>query len=254
MALLTLVRFAARRRGGRMSRARPPRRRRHRARRARRAARAAAVPGLPDFGHPRGPYATAAVQACRRTSARSTPPSAGVTFDVRGIDTLGEELILFCAAIGATRAAARPARRGPRARRRPSATRPSATARPPRCARSAPRSSGRCWCSAPTSLAHGHLTPGRRLPGRRHPGRARCCSCTPPGRSWRSSACGRSTWSRSAEAAAAGAYVLVALGGLVFAAAAMENFLPFGEAGTAALRRDRARCSTSPWASRWPPR
>jgi multicomponent Na+:H+ antiporter subunit B len=34
-----------------------------------------------------------------------------------------------------------------------------------------------------------------------------------------------------AEAVGAGAYVLIALGGLVFAGAAMENFLPHGQAG-----------------------
>jgi multicomponent Na+:H+ antiporter subunit B len=35
----------------------------------------------------------------------------------------------------------------------------------------------------------------------------------------------------AAEAAGAAAYILVALGGLVFAGAAMENFLPYGTQG-----------------------
>jgi multicomponent Na+:H+ antiporter subunit B len=60
-----------------------------------------AVTGLPDFGHPRGPYATEAVRlSLQERQVDNTV--VGVTFDVRGIDTLGEELILFCAAIGST--------------------------------------------------------------------------------------------------------------------------------------------------------
>ena len=48
-----------------------------------------AVTGLPDFGHPRGPYADLAPKVALRER------------DIRGFDTLGEELILCVAAIGA---------------------------------------------------------------------------------------------------------------------------------------------------------
>ena len=60
----------------------------------------AAVAGLPDFGHPRGPYATEAPRAALN-ERHVTDTVSGVTFDIRGIDTLGEELILFSAALGA---------------------------------------------------------------------------------------------------------------------------------------------------------
>src|SRR3954471_2661897 len=59
-----------------------------------------AVLGLPDFGHPRGPYADLAprIMLSERHVANTV---TGVTFDLRGFDTLGEELILFVAALGA---------------------------------------------------------------------------------------------------------------------------------------------------------
>ena len=58
-----------------------------------------AVAGLPDFGHYRGPYGTvlnAHVPAERHVSN----VVAAVVFDYRGFDTLGEEFILFAAALG----------------------------------------------------------------------------------------------------------------------------------------------------------
>jgi multicomponent Na+:H+ antiporter subunit B len=59
-----------------------------------------AVGGLPVFGHPRGPYADLApkIMLDERHVANAV---TGVTFDLRGFDTLGEELILFVAALGA---------------------------------------------------------------------------------------------------------------------------------------------------------
>jgi multicomponent Na+:H+ antiporter subunit B len=60
-----------------------------------------AVAGLPDFGHPRGPYADLAPKIMLN-ERHVTNAVTGVTFDLRGFDTLGEELILFVAALGAT--------------------------------------------------------------------------------------------------------------------------------------------------------
>ncbi len=59
-----------------------------------------AIGGLPDFGHPRGPYADLAprIMLDERHVANAV---TGITFDLRGFDTLGEELILFVAALGA---------------------------------------------------------------------------------------------------------------------------------------------------------
>jgi multicomponent Na+:H+ antiporter subunit B len=58
------------------------------------------VGGLPDYGHPRGPYADLAPKIML-DERHVTNAVTGVTFDLRGFDTLGEELILFVAALGA---------------------------------------------------------------------------------------------------------------------------------------------------------
>ena len=58
------------------------------------------VSGLPDYGHPRGPYANLAPKIML-DERHVTNAVTGVTFDLRGFDTLGEELILFVAALGA---------------------------------------------------------------------------------------------------------------------------------------------------------
>lgn len=57
--------------------------------------------GLPDFGHAAGAYG-------RRLAETAVPDRTAtntvmvITFDYRGLDTLGEEFILFAAAIGVT--------------------------------------------------------------------------------------------------------------------------------------------------------
>jgi multicomponent Na+:H+ antiporter subunit B len=57
------------------------------------------VSGLADFGHYPGPYGTVlnAVEPQQRHAANVV---SAVVFDYRGVDTLGEELILFCAVMG----------------------------------------------------------------------------------------------------------------------------------------------------------
>ena len=60
-----------------------------------------AIAGLPAFGHYRGPYGyvlNQVVVPLRHT----TNVVMGTTFDVRGIDTMGEEFILYAAVIGVT--------------------------------------------------------------------------------------------------------------------------------------------------------
>ena len=60
---------------------------------------AAGVAGLPHFGHYRGPYGQ--VVSRLAVPARGADNAvAAVVFDIRGVDTMGEELILFCAAVG----------------------------------------------------------------------------------------------------------------------------------------------------------
>jgi multicomponent Na+:H+ antiporter subunit B len=60
-----------------------------------------ATAGLPAFGHYRGPYGYAlnrVVVPLRHTSN----VVMGTTFDVRGVDTMGEEFILYAAVLGIT--------------------------------------------------------------------------------------------------------------------------------------------------------
>jgi len=59
------------------------------------------VAGLPAFGHYRGPYGFVLdriVVPLRHT----TNVVMGTTFDVRGVDTMGEEFILYAAVLGVT--------------------------------------------------------------------------------------------------------------------------------------------------------
>jgi multicomponent Na+:H+ antiporter subunit B len=180
-----------------------------------------AVAGLPDFGHPRGPYATEAVKAALE-QRHVTNTVVGITFDVRGIDTLGEELILFCAAIGAT-LLLRTQRR--RRRREPGGGIPVSM-----------RALGAALVG-PVLLfglyvvAHGQLTPGGGFQGGVilaaalllvfAAGKARAVARVRP-----------VGLVEVAEAAGAAAYVLIAIGGLVFGAVALANFLPLGTQGS----------------------
>lgn len=58
-----------------------------------------AVAGLPGFGHYPGPYGPVILHDAV-TQTRATGVVSAVNFDYRGIDTVGEEFILFTAAAG----------------------------------------------------------------------------------------------------------------------------------------------------------
>jgi multicomponent Na+:H+ antiporter subunit B len=189
---------------------------------------AIAVTGLPDFGHPRGPYATLAVQLTleQRHAANTV---AGVTFDLRGIDTLGEELILFCAAIGSTLLL-----RAQRSEGRVAEAAEQADAARPRLPGSL-RALGGLLVGPALVLgvyivAHGHLTPGGGFQG----GvilAAALLLVYAAGQVLALERVRPVELVEVTEAVGAAAYVLVAVGGLVFAGAAMENFLPYGTQG-----------------------
>lgn len=55
--------------------------------------------GLPDFGHYRGPYGKVLAKIAV-PERKATDIVSSTTFDFRGFDTLGEEMILFTAALG----------------------------------------------------------------------------------------------------------------------------------------------------------
>jgi len=60
-----------------------------------------AIAGLPEFGHYRGPYGYVLNQIVVPLR-HSTNVVMGTTFDVRGLDTMGEEFILYAAVLGVT--------------------------------------------------------------------------------------------------------------------------------------------------------
>jgi multicomponent Na+:H+ antiporter subunit B len=58
-----------------------------------------AVAGLPDFGHYRGPYGKV-LNSVAVGERHATNVVAAVVFDYRGVDTMGEEFILFASVMG----------------------------------------------------------------------------------------------------------------------------------------------------------
>jgi multicomponent Na+:H+ antiporter subunit B len=188
-----------------------------------------AVAGLPDFGHPRGPYADLAPKIML-DERHVTNAVTGVTFDLRGFDTLGEELILFVAALGATvllraqrtehsvqRAEDAEERRGP------------GTA-------DALRAFGAVLVGPMLLLGiyivvHGALTPGGGFQG----GVILAGALLLVYAAGQVAAVERVrpvSLVEVADAVGAGAYTLVAVAGLVLGVAAMDNVLPTGTAGS----------------------
>jgi multicomponent Na+:H+ antiporter subunit B len=187
------------------------------------------VAGLPDYGHPRGPYATLAPKIML-DERQVTNAVTGVTFDLRGFDTLGEELILFVAALGATvllraqrseesveRAAEAEERRGPETS-------------------AALRALGAVLVGPVVLLGiyvvvHGALTPGGGFQG----------GVILAGALLLVYAAGQVAAVQRvrpvsvvevADAVGAASYTLIAVAGLIFGVAAMDNVLPFGTAGS----------------------
>jgi multicomponent Na+:H+ antiporter subunit B len=187
-----------------------------------------AVAGLPDFGHPRGPYATEAVRLTV-SDRHVTNTVTGVTFDVRGIDTLGEELILFCAAIGSTVLLRSQREQG----RVEEAAREADDARPgiPAALRLLGAVLvGPVLMFGTYIVAHGHLTPGGGFQG----GvilAAALLLVYAAGRLLALERVRPVALVEVADAVGAAAFVLVAIGGLVFGVAALANFLPLGTLG-----------------------
>ena len=188
-----------------------------------------AVAGLPDVGHPRGPYATAAPRAVLE-ERQVNNTVVGVAFDVRGIDTLGEELILFSAAIGAAILL--------RTQRRPEHT-DEAAAEAAAARRRTPASVralgaglvGPALVLGVYVVAHGQLSPGGGFQGGVILAGALLLVFV-AGQTMAPGHVSPLPLVELADAVGAGAYALIAIGGLVFGAAAMENFLPLATAGS----------------------
>jgi multicomponent Na+:H+ antiporter subunit B len=190
----------------------------------------AAVLGLPDLGE--GAPARMADEALRIAleERHVTNTVVGITFDVRGIDTLGEELILFSAAIGSALLL-----RAQRDEQRAAHTRGEAEERRQRLPSSV-RAFGAVLVGPLIVLgiyvvAHGPLTPGGGFQG----GvllAAALLGAYAAGQLVTLERVRPVPLVELAEAVGAAAYVLVAIGGIVFAGAAMANFLPLGSEGS----------------------
>jgi multicomponent Na+:H+ antiporter subunit B len=188
-----------------------------------------AVTGLPDFGHPRGPYATAGVELMLK-ERRVDNTIVGITFDLRGIDTLGEELILFSAALGAT-LLLRSQRREGRAEEAAERSDEERPAIPPSLRAAGAYLVGPTLMLAVYVIAHGNLTPGGGFQGGVIAAAALLLVYA-AGQLLAVEHVRPVALVELAEAVGAAAYVLVAIGGIVFAAVAMENFLGFGTEGS----------------------
>jgi len=188
-----------------------------------------AVGGLPDFGHPRGPYADLAPKIML-DERHVTNTVTGVTFDLRGFDTLGEELILFVAALGAT--VLLRAQRGEREAQEAAAAeerRATGTADSLRALGAA--LVGPVLLLGAYIVVHGALTPGGGFQG----GVILAGALLLVYAAGQVAAVQRVrpvSLVEVADAVGAASYALVALAGLVFGVAAMDNVLPLGTTGS----------------------
>jgi len=188
-----------------------------------------AVGGLPDLGHPRGPYAVLAPKIMLR-ERHVTNTVTGVTFDLRGFDTLGEELILYVAALGAAVLL--------RAQRSDRAAEQAAEAEERRGPGTADalRALGAILVGPVVLLGvyvvvHGALTPGGGFQG----GVLLAGALLLVYAAGQSAAVQRVrpvSLVEVADALGAASYVLIAISGLVFGVAVMDNVLPLGTTGS----------------------
>jgi multicomponent Na+:H+ antiporter subunit B len=188
-----------------------------------------AVTGLADFGHYSGVYGLV-LQHVAVAQRHATDVVTAVTFDYRGYDTLGEEFILFAAAVGC--AVLLRAQRGEKAVEEASSRadeRADSVARPVRALGAA--------LVAPTVVlggyivAHGHLTPGGGFAGGVVLAAAAVLVYV----------AGQYATLRRvepvapmelADALGAAGFALIGVGGLVFGLAALHNFLGYGIVGS----------------------
>jgi len=184
-----------------------------------------AVSELSAFGHYTGVYGLA-LEHVALSQRRATDIVAPVVFDYRGVDTLGEEFILFAAAVGTAillrgqRGETEAEQSGQRAQERAEQVR-----RPVRALGAA--MTGPTVVVGAYTIAHGHLTPGGGFQGGLIVSAATVLVY----------AAGQAVAFRRvspepvlelADGVGAAAFALVAIGGLIFGLAALHNFLPLG--------------------------
>ena len=184
-----------------------------------------AVTGLPGAGHPAGPNAQHVPLLLARDRQVANAVN-GVTYDLRGADTLGEELILFAAALGAAvllRTGARPKEASARRTR----TTPSSALRALATVLVAP-----LLVLGAYVVTHGHLSPGGGFQG----GVALAALVLLVYAAGRDARLRRASapehGAEVVEAAGAVAFALVAPGGIVLAGALLANFIAHGTLGS----------------------
>ena len=182
--------------------------------------------GLPELGSFDGVYSRT-VSEIALPERHATNIVATTTFDLRGIDTLGEELILFTAAIGVLallrlgrgeeEVAADPAEQAP-------------TARSSTLAAIAAALAGPTLALALYVVLHGHLTPGGGFQGGVVLAGALLLVYLAGAhlqRRWITPLAAMEL----GKAIGAGGFALIGLGGIIFASAYLEDFLGLGTIG-----------------------
>jgi multicomponent Na+:H+ antiporter subunit B len=188
-----------------------------------------AVTGLEPFGHYPGPYGDVIARVV--PDARHTGQLVAATvFDVRGFDTLGEEMILFAAACGC---AALLRRRRAQAgaddaggdRAAPARPRPSFAVRALGAALVGPMTVLGAYV-----IVHGHLTPGGGFSGGVIVAGA-LLGAYAAGQVVRLGPVRSMPLLEGAEALGAGGFLALALGTLVASGVLLKNVLPLGTTG-----------------------
>jgi multicomponent Na+:H+ antiporter subunit B len=174
----------------------------------------------PDAPPPRSAKLSTSVAVHER---HVTDTVAGVTFDMRGLDTLGEELILFAAALGASVLL-----RAQRSEDEDEAERPAPLPGPARALAYA--LVGPTLVFGAYIVSHGHLTPGGGFQGGVILASALLLAYV-GGHVLPSEAVQEVSGLEVFHALGAAAFALVAVGGLVFAGAALANFIALGISG-----------------------
>jgi multicomponent Na+:H+ antiporter subunit B len=197
---------------------------------------AVGLAGLPSFGDYHGVYGLV-LSHVTVAQRRATDVVTAITFDYRGLDTMGEEFILFAASFGVVVLL-----REQRDERRESEAESDEDEEPPESAVQRPHTSpaliaiGRLLVGPVLVLgvyvaSHGQLTPGGGFQGGVilaaavilvfvAVGRVGMAPIRPSGAA------------EILESAGAGAYVALGLGGLLSAARFLSNFLPLGTKGS----------------------
>lgn len=180
--------------------------------------------GLPSFGNYKGPYGYV-LNRVATPERHTTNVVAATVFDYRGIDTLGEELILFAAVCGvAALLRARRREQGDDAPR-PSRPEPSFAARMVGGTLVAPV----LVVFAYVTL-HGHVSPGGGFQGGVL-GAGALLLAYAAGQTVRLKRAGTMAALEVTEALGAAAFLALALGTLVAVGATLQNALPLGSAG-----------------------